>query len=70
MKQAKEQDPYLLIMRAAARGVSLTLSASEVAELSRDSAIVDAACNVMSGQELDAITDFDKWANVRVRRIT
>jgi lysozyme family protein len=66
---ARERDPYLVIMRAAARGVGVSLSAREVRQLSLDSAVSDAAINGLSDDEASAISSPDDWANVRVHRV-
>jgi hypothetical protein len=66
---ARERDPYLVIMRAAAKGVGVSLSAREVAELSRDSAISQVAMNGLTDKETDAINAPEDWAKVRVHRV-
>lgn len=64
----RERDPYLVIMRAAAKGVGVSLSAREVAELVMDSAIAQVACNALSDKEAEEMRTPEDWATVRVHR--
>lgn len=47
-------NPYLRIMRAAAKGKGVKLSAEEVWHLSHDSAIATVATNLETGEEMEA----------------
>ena len=64
-----ERDIYIAIMRAAARGEGLRLSADECFALSLDDAIATRANNTLDQAEFEAMdADRDYWKRVNPRR--
>lgn len=58
------RDIYIAIMRAAARGDGLRLTASECRDLSHDDAIQTAASNNLTVAEMQSIYDGKSWAKM------
>jgi hypothetical protein len=59
------RDIFIAILRAAARGTGLHLSAAEVFDMSLDQGVISGAKAVLSPDEL-AIVQRDGWGNVSV----